>query len=144
MDPDKEARRKHERAERAVLHPDAWLAARVASGGEQHLHRHERHREGEQMDHRHRLGPFGPEHRQHQRLGGRREPEIEGQGGHHDDPRRADERLRHCLIVVLDPGIGGERDFVERGDELRDEDLRQEQAGRVDAELVCVRSAGRR
>ncbi len=41
-------------------------------------------------------------------------------------------------LVVLEPRIGGEGDFVERGHELGDEDLGEEQAGRVDAQHMRI------
>src|SRR3546814_2191462 len=72
------------------------------------LHRHERHREGEQVDDRDRRTPLFAEHCQHQRFGGDREPEIEGQGGDHDDPHRFGERARYRRVAMLDSGIRSE------------------------------------
>jgi hypothetical protein len=67
-----------------------------------------------------------------------REPEIEGHRHDEDDPRGFDEGGRRRGAVVLQSGIGREGDFVERRHEFRDEDLGEEQAGRIDTQPVRV------
>ena len=141
--PDKKRRGEDRRAGRTVAHADSRPPPRIAGGLDQHLQRHERHREREQVDDGSHLRPFRPEDRDDQRLRGRRQPEIEGQGRDHHCARRPQERACGRAVVVLDTRIGGEGDLVQRRHELRDEDLRQEQAGRIDAEQVRAERAAR-
>ena len=89
-------------------HRDARPAERVGRGREQDLQGHQRHRQREDRDERRPSRSISaPSTVAHQRLGGHRQPEIEGQGDQHDQPHRLQEGgLRSCPAA---PGSANKR-----------------------------------
>ena len=142
-DSDQESGAEDQRAGRAVGKAHPRPSPRVAGGVEQHLQRHERHGEREGGDDRRRARPFGAERGRHQRLGGNRKAQVEGHCRRHHDAHPLQERRCQRRRIVLEARIGGKGDFVQRRHDLGDEDLRKEQRGCVEPEVMDAEPAAR-
>ena len=115
---------------------DAFLARRGTGGRAYDLQRHKRHHQRKARDNRRHPGPFLAEHHEDRFGGGQRQPYIDG-CDHQQDALRGPFKIgAKAAARLVQFGIGGEGDVVQRRDKAPGDDQREEQRFGIEAEIV--------